>query len=144
VKNIGHECIHYAIFSTKFLTLFLGPNIFLNTLFSKTLINILRSKILFQVLLIFIWNKYLFLIRLRIQSLLPHTKGRAWIGGAYKILVRKAEEEWPFWRPRHRRENNIKIYLGEIWWLVLDWTHMTQDRAQWQDLINMVIKLWVP
>jgi len=36
VKNTGYEVHHYAIISTTRLPL-LGPNIFLNTLFSKTL-----------------------------------------------------------------------------------------------------------
>jgi hypothetical protein len=36
--------------------------------------------------------------------------------GTYKALVRKPEGRRPLERPRHRWENNIKMYLREIGW----------------------------
>jgi hypothetical protein len=35
-------------------------------------------------------------------------------GGAYKILVGNPGERRPLGRPRHRWENNIKMYVKEI------------------------------
>jgi hypothetical protein len=42
-------------------------------------------------------------------------------GGAYGDLVRKPEGKRPPGRPRHRRENNIKMDLQEMeWWARTD------------------------
>ena len=35
-------------------------------------------------------------------------------GGVYRVLVKKPEGKRPFWRPRRRWEDNIKIYLQEV------------------------------
>jgi len=32
----------------------------------------------------------------------------------------------------------------EIVWENIDWTHLAQDRDQWQTLMNMVMKFQVP
>jgi hypothetical protein len=50
---------------------------------------------------------------------------------AYKILVRKPEQMRPPRRTRHRREDNIRMDLMEIWWEGADWMHLAQDRDQW-------------
>jgi hypothetical protein len=47
-------------------------------------------------------------------------------------------------RPRHRWYDNIRMDLREIGWEVVDWTHVTQDRDQWQALVNTVMNLQVP
>ena len=36
--------------------------------------------------------------------------------GSCRILVRKSERKRPLVRPRHRRENNTKIYLLKLVW----------------------------
>jgi hypothetical protein len=36
--------------------------------------------------------------------------------GAYRALVGKPEERRPLGRPRHRREDNIKIDIREVGW----------------------------
>jgi hypothetical protein len=36
--------------------------------------------------------------------------------GSYRALVGKPEGRRPLGRPRHRWENNIKMYLQEIGW----------------------------
>jgi hypothetical protein len=41
----------------------------------------------------------------------------------YKILVGKAQGKRPLRRPRRRFEDNIKIYLTEIGWEVVDSIH---------------------
>jgi hypothetical protein len=39
---------------------------------------------------------------------------------AYRILVGKPDGKRPLGRPRHRRVNNIKMYLREIGWNGMD------------------------
>jgi hypothetical protein len=34
----------------------------------------------------------------------------------YRISVGKREGKRPFGRSRHRREDNMRIYLREMWW----------------------------
>jgi hypothetical protein len=36
--------------------------------------------------------------------------------GAYRVLVGKPEGRRPLGRPRHRWEDNIKMYLREVGW----------------------------
>jgi hypothetical protein len=62
---------------------------------------------------------------------------------AYSILVRKPEGKRPLGRPRRRWANNIRIYLREISWEIVDWIHMVQDRTQLWDLVNTVMNLRV-
>jgi hypothetical protein len=49
---------------------------------------------------------------------------------AYRILVGKPEGKRPLGRPRRRWVNNIKMYLREIGWDVMDWIDLAQDRNQ--------------
>jgi len=65
---------------------------------------------------------------------------------AYDILVGKSEGKRPLRRPRSRWEDNIRMNLRETEWEDLDWMclGLSQDRDQWQALMNMVINLWVP
>jgi hypothetical protein len=58
--------------------------------------------------------------------------------------VGKLEGKKPQGRPRHRRVDNIKMDLREIGWGGMDWIHVTQNRYQWQALVNTVINLRVP
>jgi hypothetical protein len=57
----------------------------------------------------------------------------------FMILGGKPEGTRPLGRPRHRWEDNIRLYLREIWWEIVDWMHVAQDRDQWQALVNMVM-----
>jgi hypothetical protein len=61
---------------------------------------------------------------------------------AYNSLVGKLEWKRPLGRSRHKCEDNIRIYLRETGWKVLDWIHLAQDRDKWQALVNMVMNLW--
>jgi hypothetical protein len=63
---------------------------------------------------------------------------------AYSILVRKAEGKRPLGRPRRRWEDNIRIYLSETGWEVVDWKHLPLDRDQKRVLLNAIMNLWVP
>jgi hypothetical protein len=49
------------------------------------------------------------------------------VRGAYKILVGKPEGRTPLGRPGRRREDNIKMDLGEIGFGVVDWIHLAQE-----------------
>jgi hypothetical protein len=40
--------------------------------------------------------------------------------------------------------DNIKTYLREIKWGVMDWIDLAQDRDEWRALVNTVMNLRVP
>jgi hypothetical protein len=63
---------------------------------------------------------------------------------AYTILVGKPEGNRPCGRSGHRCEDNIRMDCREVWWEVVDWIHLAQDRDQWQALVNMALNLWIP
>jgi hypothetical protein len=56
---------------------------------------------------------------------------------AYKIMVGKPEGK----RPRHRREDSIRMDLREIEWEGIEWIHLAQDRDQKWGLMNTVTNL---
>jgi hypothetical protein len=66
------------------------------------------------------------------------------VRGAYNILVGRPEGRRPLGRPRHRWEDNIKMYLREIGFGDVDWIHLAPDRDMWWAVVNMVMKLRVP
>jgi hypothetical protein len=66
------------------------------------------------------------------------------IRNAYKILAGKPERKKSLMRPRHRWEDNIKIYLRETLWEGVDWILLTQDVSKWRELLNTVINLCFP
>jgi hypothetical protein len=63
---------------------------------------------------------------------------------AWRVLVGTPEGKRLLGRPRHCREDNIKMDLREIGWGDMDWTNLAQDRDQWWDLVNTVMNLRVP
>jgi hypothetical protein len=63
--------------------------------------------------------------------------------GVYRVLVGKPEGRRPLGRPRHRWEDNIKIFRkwgGSCG----DWMELAQDRDGWQALVGTVWNLRVP
>jgi len=60
--------------------------------------------------------------------------------GIYWVLVGKYEEK----RPRHRWEDNIKMYLQEVRCGGMDWIDPTQKRDRWRALVKAVMNLRVP
>jgi hypothetical protein len=66
------------------------------------------------------------------------------IRNVYKILVRNPKGKRCLRRPRHRWKYNIRMDLREIGWKGVVWMHLTQDRDQWQALVNTVMNLRVP
>jgi hypothetical protein len=45
-------------------------------------------------------------------------------------LFGRPEEKKSLGRPRRRWEDNIRMDLREIWWEIVDWMHMAEDRDQ--------------
>jgi hypothetical protein len=62
----------------------------------------------------------------------------------YNILVGRSEGKRAVGRPRPRLEDNIRLDLREIWWEVVDWIHLAQDRDQWRFLVKTVMSLRYP
>jgi hypothetical protein len=50
------------------------------------------------------------------------------VRNVYNILVGKPEGS--LGTPRSRWEGNIGISLREIWWEVVDWMHLAEDKDQ--------------
>jgi hypothetical protein len=64
--------------------------------------------------------------------------------GVYSVLVGRPEGRRPLGRPRRRWEDNIKMYLREIWIDGANWIQLDQDRLQWRAFVNTLMNLWVP
>jgi hypothetical protein len=58
--------------------------------------------------------------------------------------VGKPEGKRPLGRPRHRWVDNIRMDLGEVKWVDVDWIGLAQDRNKWRALVNSVLNLRVP
>jgi len=56
----------------------------------------------------------------------------------------KPESKGPLGRPRHRWEDNIRMDPREVGWVGVEWMNLTQDRDQWQAVVNTVMKYRVP
>jgi hypothetical protein len=59
-------------------------------------------------------------------------------------LVDRPEGKGIFRRPRHRREENIKMDIQELGWAGMDWIDQAEDWDRWQVLVNVVTNLGVP
>jgi hypothetical protein len=57
----------------------------------------------------------------------------------YTIVDIKLEGKRHLRRVRHRWEDSIKTNLKETKFEGVDWSHLTQDRDQWLDLVNTVM-----
>jgi hypothetical protein len=63
---------------------------------------------------------------------------------AYRSFVGKPEGKRPLGRPRHMREDTIKMDLRQIGWVGMDWIHLSQDRDQWWASVNTIMNLRAP
>jgi hypothetical protein len=59
-------------------------------------------------------------------------------------LVGKSEGKRSLGRSRCRWDDNSRMDLTEIVREDVDWMHLAQDRDQWWDIVNTVMKLRVP
>jgi hypothetical protein len=62
----------------------------------------------------------------------------------YKVLVEKPEGKSTPGRQRYRWEDGIRMDLGEIGLVGVDWIRLAQDRDRWQAVVSAVMNLWVP
>ena len=62
----------------------------------------------------------------------------------HRVLVGKPEGKSPLGRPRHRREDNIKMDRQEVGGGCGDWIELAQDRDMWRALMSTVRNLRVP
>jgi hypothetical protein len=58
-------------------------------------------------------------------------------------LVRKHGGKRPLGRPKHKCNDNFKMDLWEVGW-VMDWIDSSYDRDWWRSLVNTVVSLRVP
>jgi hypothetical protein len=61
----------------------------------------------------------------------------------YRVLMGNPEGKRALGRPRRRREDGIRMDLGEIGRGSVDWIQLAQDRDRWQALVNTVMNLRV-
>jgi hypothetical protein len=58
--------------------------------------------------------------------------------------VGKPEGKSPLGRPKHRREDNIKMDLQEVESGDMGWIDLAQNRDKWWALVSVVTNLLVP
>jgi hypothetical protein len=58
--------------------------------------------------------------------------------------VGKPEGKRPLEIPRHRWMDNIRMDLGEVGWVDVDWIGLAKDRDRCRALVNLVLNLRVP
>jgi hypothetical protein len=56
------------------------------------------------------------------------------------ILVERPESKRPLGSPRRSWEDNIKMDLRKIRTNGANWIGLAQDRVQWRDFVNTVMK----
>ena len=65
-------------------------------------------------------------------------------GSAFKILTGKPTGKRPLGRLRRRWEDNIRMYLVDIYINAGNWVDSAQDSNYWRALVNASVNLQVP
>jgi hypothetical protein len=63
---------------------------------------------------------------------------------ACRLLVGKIEGKRSLGRPKRRWLDNIKMGIGEIGWVGVDWIGLAQDMNKCRALVNTVMNFRVP
>jgi hypothetical protein len=61
----------------------------------------------------------------------------------FRLLIGKPEGKGPLGRRRCRWEDNIRMDLGEMGWVGVDWIDLAQDRDRGRAVVNVVMNLQV-
>jgi hypothetical protein len=64
--------------------------------------------------------------------------------GVYRVLVGRPEDKKPLGRPRHRWEDNTKLYFREIGFDGAKRIQLAQDMVQLRAFVKTVMNIWVP
>ena len=64
--------------------------------------------------------------------------------GVHRVLIGKPEGKRPLRRPRHRWEDNIKMFLQKVGGGCGDWMELAQDRQRWRAPVSTVKNFRVP
>ena len=62
---------------------------------------------------------------------------------AYWIVVGRPDGKRTLWRPRLRKEDNIKTCLKEVGWGCMDWIDLAQHGDRWRSVVKAVMNLRV-
>ena len=65
------------------------------------------------------------------------------VRSAFKILTGTPAGKRLLRRPRHRWEDNIRIYLKEIGFSMRNWVDSAQDKDYWRALVIVALNLRV-
>jgi hypothetical protein len=84
------------------------------------------------------------MIKSRIMGWAAHVARVGEGRGVCRVLVGESEGKRPLGIPRHRWEDNIKMYLQEVRGGGMDWIERAHDRDRWLALANAVMNLRVP
>jgi hypothetical protein len=58
--------------------------------------------------------------------------------------VGNPEGKRPLGRPRFKWVDNIRMDLGKVEWVDVDWIGLAQDKDEWRALVNSVMNLRFP
>jgi hypothetical protein len=64
--------------------------------------------------------------------------------GIYMVLVGTPEGKIPLGRPKHRWEDNVKMYLRDTGMDGANWIRPARDRIQWRAFVSTVMNLLFP
>jgi hypothetical protein len=62
---------------------------------------------------------------------------------SHMLFVGKPEGKRPLGRPRRRWVDNIRMDLGEVGWVNVDWIGLAQGRNQQKAVVNTVMNFRV-